>query len=147
MDIQNALLRAKNSLIDENLSFVAIDSVGKIYSSSKKGVAPGLELVTNKVELCGGVIADKVVGKAAALLFVLLGVEAVYGLTVSAQAKTVLSDAGIFLQYDHLVDGIINREKNGPCPLEYAVRSTNEPNEALMLIQTTLKKLRGDAHE
>lgn len=147
MDIQNALLRAKNKLIKENLSFVAIDGVGKIYCSKMKGVAPGLELIEKKINLEGGVIADKVVGKAAALLFVLLGVESVYGSTVSGHAEAVLQGANISLEYNQLVEGIINREKNGPCPLEYAVRDTQEPSEALILIQASLANLRGDVHE
>ena len=45
-----------------------------IHTSEKRGVAPLIELLDSRIDVRGYSAADKAVGKAAAMLFVLLGV-------------------------------------------------------------------------
>ena len=55
----------------------------KVYTSHERGVKPLLELLEQGAELKGFSAADRVVGKAAAFLYVLLGVSAVYAGVIS----------------------------------------------------------------
>ena len=111
------------------------------YTDMRRGVRPLLELLDRGKNLCGFVAADKVVGKAAAFLYVLMGVSAVYAQVVSAPAKEVLSRYGIELVYAHQVPAIENRTKTGLCPIESSVWDIDDPQIALVAIRHTLETL------
>lgn len=94
------------------------------------------------VPLQGFSAADKVVGKAAALLFVRSGVRAVYAPVMSRQAVSVLSRNGIQAVYDTITEAILNRQGNGLCPMEAAVQGIEEPEAAFTAVRETLCMLK-----
>ena len=114
----------------------------QVYTSSLRGVAPLMEHWRNGTRLQGFSAADKVVGKATALLYCLLGVKAVYANVISDPALDVLRRAGIHVQYALLVDAIQNRTGDGFCPMETATRDINDPALAPAAIQKALDALR-----
>ena len=61
---------------------------------------------------------------------------------ISRPATQVLENQGIPAHWDTLVEGIQNRQKNGPCPMEHATRNCTTPEEALAAIRQTLEALR-----
>ena len=63
-----------------------------IHTSEKRGVAPLIELLDSKIDVRGYSAADKAVGKAAAMLFVLLGVSEIYAAIMSRSAKKILDE-------------------------------------------------------
>ena len=85
--------------------------------------------------------ADRVVGKATAFLYVLLGVKAVYAHVMSKGAYAVLSSYGITAEYQQLAENIINRAGDGICPFEAAVISCSTPEEAYPLIRTQMERM------
>lgn len=113
------------------------------HTSTQRGVAPLLQWLDGGTDLKGFSAADKVVGKAAAFLYCLLGVAAVHAPVMSKAALQVLTSHGIAASYDALVDGIINRRKTGPCPMEAATKDISNPAEALQAIRDTLRSLQG----
>lgn len=117
---------------------------GTAYTSTKRGVAPLLEWVTQGVDLKGFSAADKIVGKAAAFLFVTSGVKEVYASVMSKTAIDILSQYGITAEYETLVQIIENRSKTGPCPMEQAVSGIDEPLAAIQAIQKTLADLQSN---
>ena len=86
---------------------------------------------------------DKVVGKAAAFLYILLGIRRVYALTISESALALLQEYGVAVGYDVCVPRIKNREGTGFCPMESAVLAAKDPSSALRAIRATLTALRG----
>ena len=88
-----------------------------------------------------GVIADKVVGKAAALMAVLGGAQAVYGEVMSESAKGVLEEHDVEYSYHTLVPYIENRTKTGRCPLEESVVNVENPKEAFGILEKTIEGL------
>lgn len=113
-----------------------------IHTSDKRGVAPLIELIDKKTDVRGYSAADKAVGKAAAMLFVLLGVGEIYASIMSRGAKTVLDSHGIKYSCGEEVEYIINRKKDGMCPMEAAVTDINDHGEALTKIKETIEKMR-----
>jgi hypothetical protein len=113
-----------------------------VYTTTQRGVAPLLIWLQSGVDTCGFSAADKVVGKAAALLYCLLGVRRVHGDVMSDAAVKVLRRNGIEVYWDRLTDGIRNRAGTGPCPMEAATMSIDDPDEALPVILATLARLR-----
>lgn len=112
------------------------------YTSTERGVAPLLKWLKSDKDFNGFWAADKVVGKAAAFLYVLLGVSYVYANVISESAATVFDCFGIEYGYGHKVDAIRNRAGDGFCPMEQAVWDIAEPQTAYQKIQETLRRLK-----
>ena len=112
-----------------------------ILTDNRRGIRPLLELLENGADVSSFCVADKVVGKAAAYLYCLMGIAALYAGIISEPALHVLQDAGISVEYGQLVPSIRNRAGNGPCPMEKAVWNIETPAEALTAIQETLQSL------
>lgn len=109
---------------------------------TERGVKPLLDLLDGGSDLKGFSAADKVVGKAAAFLYVLLGVTEVYSPVMSEAAARVLRENGIEPRCDTLTEKIVNRAGTGICPMEAAVAELSDPSEALRAIRKRLSELR-----
>ncbi len=113
-----------------------------VYTSTERGVAPMLEWLDNGAELHGFSAADKVIGKAAAMLFVLAGVSEIYSDIMSASAAEFLKNSGLRYSYDTLTQHIINRKGDGICPMEQLTADMNSAEEAFVAIKKKLTELR-----
>lgn len=134
------LKKAKN-LISSGEYTCVLAQGEKVYTSTQRGVKPLLTWLDDNTNLEGFSCADKVVGKAAAFLYVLLKVKCVYAFVISKPAIDVLQSYGIYTEYETLVPSIRNRTNTGFCPMEQCVLSINAPHEACESIRQTLKKL------
>ena len=114
----------------------------QVITSDRRGVAPLMELWDAQRDVTGFSAADKVVGKATALLYSLLGVQAVYGAVMSRSALAVLEAQGIAATYGQLVDAIRNRTNTGFCPMETATQDIHDPKDAPQPIQHALVQLK-----
>lgn len=104
------------------------------YTATFRGVKPLVNWLDEGLDLTGFSAADKVVGKATAYLYCLLGVRAVHAQVMSTPAMEVLRAHGIDSRCEKEVPGIINRQGNGPCPFEAAVWDIQDPALALEAI-------------
>ena len=84
-------------------------------------------------------VADKVVGKAAAFLYELMGINALYAFTISEPALEVLKRAGIYAEYETLVPCIRNRTNTGRCPMESAVWEISDAEEARKILENKIR--------
>ena len=114
----------------------------KEFLSKERGIAYIAGLAELKYDLKGYVAADKIVGKAAAYLYVLLRVKEIYAEVISVEAERILLSSGIVVSYGIKTNKIINRKGDGLCPMEVAVQDARAPTEALCAILKTLVKLR-----
>ena len=122
------LKNGKHSLVVEN------SRAFRTYDS--RGVADLYGILTREPELLAGArVADKVVGKGAAVLMVLGKVESVYAITISKPALNMLMNHGVKVTYETLVDNIINRAGTGICPVESLCADIDSPQQALPLIR------------
>ena len=110
-----------------------------LYSSYGKGVKPLLDFIKSDISFERFSAADKVVGKAAALLYVLLGVKSVYADVLSERAKEVFEKSDISVTFESLVPNI--QGKFGPCPMEQAVEHVSSSEDALYAIEKTIEQL------
>ena len=99
------------------------------------------ELRADRKAFQGSVIADKVVGKAAALLAVLGEVQAVFGRVMSEGAVSIFEKHQIPYQFETLVPYIENRTKDGMCPMEETVQLVEDPEEAFEALEKTIARL------
>lgn len=130
------LEKAKELLEDVKATCAFVKNEESFYSL-ERGVAPLLKLLREEKSLAGFSAADKVVGKAAAFLYVLLKVERLYAGVISKYALEVLDKYGVTVEYGQLVEAIRNRRGDGFCPMEMAVLHIDDPNEA---VEAVLRK-------
>lgn len=107
-----------------------------IQISREKGIRPlVLWLAEDENALRDAIVADRIVGRAAAFLAVEGGARAVYGEVMSEGAVSVLQDAGLVYEYKTLSDRIINRRGDGPCPMEQAVADITDSAQAAGILR------------
>lgn len=114
---------------------------GLEHHSTQRGVRPLIDFLESGNDFKGFSAADKTVGAGAAHLYVLLGVKSLWANIISEAGEKVLKENNISVSYEKLVPCIINREGNGVCPIETAVKGVNSSKEALEIIRETLKNL------
>ena len=134
------LTRAKEILNAEGYTCVMCRG-NELYTSNERGVKPlvvWLESVNDFQDCCA---ADKVVGKATAFLYVLLNVKAVYARVLSKSAWQVFDEYGIAVEYDTLVEYIVNRKRDGMCPFESAVLNVADPTSAYKVIRGKMRDM------
>ena len=125
-----SLEKAKSILLS-TASTIAVVSNGEVFTSQERGVKPLLHLLTEKKGfLKGASVADKVIGKAAALLMVLGEIKEVHTLIISEPAIKVFEKHNISCFYDKKVDRIVNRTGDGLCPMETLCLNVDDPQEA-----------------
>lgn len=114
-----------------------------LISSSESGVFPLISWIESGKDLRGYSAADKIVGRAAAFMYCLMGVSEVYAQVMSRGAEEVLKSHGISFCGETVTDSIINRKGTGPCPMEQAVSGVNEPELAYKKILEKAAALKG----
>lgn len=134
------LMKAKNLLKQEGYTCVLCRG-DMVYTSRYRGVRPLMDLLDT--DTSGFSAADKVVGKATALLYCLLGIRQLYAKIISDAAMQVLGEHGIPVQWDTRVDFIVNRDGTGRCPMEQATEHISDPVQAPDAIRKKLKELQG----
>ena len=130
---------AKRKLAAEALSVVVVKLGKTMFTSRAPGVKSLIEAIREfGPSLAGASIADKVVGKAAALLCVYTKASRVYGCVMSALGSDVLKNFFIPFEHDTLVPNILDRHGTGMCPFEKLVLGINSPEEAFSAIDRYL---------
>ena len=129
------LERAKSLLSENSLAFCRGEFC---LTRQGSGIRPLADLLLEKAPLQDCSAADKIVGRAAALLFALAGVREVYAGVLSAGGAEVLASAGIPVRWGQKVPFIVNRRGDGPCPMEQTVAGTDDPQTALLLLRDKL---------
>lgn len=137
----NSLQKAIDFLKNENATLVAVNK-DEIYISHARGVAPIIEKVDeNPYFFCGASVADKVIGKAAAMLLSKYKIKDLHTTLISEKALEYLKKTPISVNYDSIVPNIINRDKTDICPMEKCVLATDDEDEAEKLIRATRNNL------
>lgn len=134
------LERAK-SLLTEGGYTVALCRGAEIYTDTRRGVAPLLALLDSGADLTAYSAADKVVGKAAAFLYLRLGVKALHAGVMSVPARDLLAAHGVAATCDTLTPAIRNRAGDGYCPMETVTLPLTDPAEAETAIRAKLAQL------
>lgn len=137
------LEKAKAVLSDNNYTCVLCRGEN-VHTSRLRGVKPLVTWYVGKTDFTGFSAADKVVGKATAFLYVLLGVRAVYAAVISRSALQVLTSSGIDAEYGSLVENIINRTGDGICPFEEAVLNIDDANDAYAAVREKMEAMKID---
>ncbi len=129
---------AKLRLKQENLALVIAKKGKVIFETSSHGIG-GLLKAIEKLdkEMQSSSLADKIVGKAAALLCVYAEVAAVFAVTASEKGIQVLRSNNVLCQFENRVPHILNSKRDYICPFENLVADILDPKEAYEKIKVS----------
>lgn len=131
---------AKKYLIENKVSLVIVKDGQVIIEESGRGIKPLFKAVLEKAEIIdGGVLADKVIGKAAAMLAVKGNIKKIYTKMISESAIQVLSNNDISVEYELKVPYILNRDKTDSCPVEKMAKYEDDTERLIEKIKEFLK--------
>ena len=86
----------------------------------------------------GAYVADRVIGRGAALLLVMGHVSQVFAQLISEQAVKVLRASEINVEYESIVPNIINRDGTDICPVEKLTMDVTDSKVAFEKIKEFL---------
>ena len=115
---------------------------GSCLFSTLKGIAPMMNFIAENTPLEGYCAADLIVGKAAAMLFAKCGIKEVFAKTLSEAGQAVLERYAIKYEYETLTEKIINRAGTDVCPMEKAVTSVDDLEEAYRVLKDKQQAMR-----
>ena len=122
---------AKEMLKQKNLALVIAKNGEVIFQTSAHGIGGLLRAIEElDKEMKGSSVADKIVGKAAALLCIHAGVFAVFAVTASEKGIQALKDNKVLCRLENTVPHILNSKRSDICPFEKMVINISNPKEA-----------------
>ncbi len=135
----NDIETARKNLVGHTLSLC---KDGCVITSVERGVYPMINLLRTGHDVSGYSAADKVVGKAAAILFVQGGIAEVYADVISEGGLALLKAHGIPVGYGKLVEKIMNRDGTDVCPMEKLVENENDIHTGAIKITDKVIEMR-----
>ncbi|MEG0592513.1 MAG: DUF1893 domain-containing protein [Coprobacillus sp.] len=134
--------KAIGILKQNRYTFVALRE-DLVYHSTLNGIAPIMnKMVENELFFKDCEIADKVIGKSAAMLLIKSQIKHLDTILISEHAIKILDKYHISYTYEQVVPYIINRTNDGMCPMENSVLNIDDLDEGFETLKATLKLLR-----
>ena len=128
------LKRAKSFL--NNLGYTCVLMKGnQAYTSNQSGIEPLMCWIEDGIDFNEYSAADKAIGKAAAYLYVKMGVTEVYAGIISQPALDVLNGKDIPVTYEELVPAIPDSADTGFFSMESAVLDIDNVQEAYEVLK------------
>ncbi len=128
---------------DGRLECILISGNDMIAGERGRGVNPLLGLYDcQRKNMEGATVVDKVVGRAAAAIAICGKVRHVHGEVMSRDAAAFLKQHGITASHNLLVDRILNRKRDGLCPLEASVQGIDDPEKAVAAIRQKIESMK-----
>ena len=134
------LEKAKQLMKENNATLVVVLN-DKTELFFDRGVKPLMMLLSRDVDYSDFSASDRVIGKAAALLYVNLGIKDIYCELISEKALKVFKENDVHISYKEVVPLILNRDKTGYCPMETLVLNIDDPKIALEAIKNKIKEM------
>lgn len=122
-------------LNEQGLSLLVYnDSV--LTTHQNRGVADLLQLISDQPQrLKGAIVADKIIGKAAAALMATGGVIEVHTNIICTPARELLEKEGIAVYASDEVPQILNRDKSSMCPIDTQLEGIETIEECVQILQ------------
>jgi predicted RNA methylase len=134
---------AKKQLYDKQLTLVIVKN-GQVFFQTDSHRISGFIGAIEKfdTDLNGASVADRVAGKALALLCVYAGIREVYAEVLSRKAKAVFEENKLAFEWKQLVDNVLDLNKTDTCPFEKAAADISDPKDSYVAFKALLEKMK-----
>jgi hypothetical protein len=134
---------AQSRLYEKGLTLVLVKNSEVVFETDSHRISGFLGAIDHLgAGLEGASVADKVAGKAVALLCVYAGISNVYAGVLSRKAKAVFDEHGVPCEWKDLVDNILDLNRSGVCPFEKAAAGISDPERAYAAFKALLKSFK-----
>jgi len=134
---------AKSRLYGEELTLVIVKSGEVLFETVSHRISGFLGAIGQLgIRLEGASVADRVAGKAIALLCVYVKISEVYAEVMSRKAKAVFEKNGVRHEWSELVDNILDLNRSGVCPFEKAAAGISDPERAYAAFKALLQSFK-----
>ena len=125
-------------LNEQGLSLLVFNH-GELTTHANRGVQDLLQLISEQPErLQGAVVADKIIGKAAAAIMATGGVREVHTNIICTPAKKLFEQQGILIFATEEVPMILNRDRSSMCPIDTQIADIESIEECVAILQSRL---------
>lgn len=123
------------SLNEQHLSLLVWNH-DSTFVHSGRGVKDLLQLIqTNPDRLNGAIVADKIIGKAAAALMATGGVKRVHTNIICTPARELLEEQDIAVVAHEEVLMILNRDRSGMCPIDSQIDEAQTVEQCVAILE------------
>lgn len=134
---------AKQQLIREHLTLVIVKNGQVLFHTDSHRISGFIGAIDKfGAELKGASVADRVAGKALALLCVYAGIREVYAEVLSKKAKAVFEANQIPFECTDMVENVLDTNKVGMCPFEKAAADISDPKDAYGAFKALLERMK-----
>lgn len=139
MNLLDDLTMARGFVSLGRYSLVVVKEGRILAKSQESGLRPLLRAAEAlQGEMEGTSVADRVTGRAAALVLRARKVRAVFGGIMSEDARRELEEGDLVVEWGRLVPRILSRDHQDPCPMEREVTGISSPVEAYLRLGSAL---------
>lgn len=122
-------------LNEQGLSLL-VHNNDSLSTHANRGVRDLLELLSAEPErLRGAIVADKIIGKAAAALMATGGVQEVHTNVICTPARELLEQEGIKVFAREEVEKILNKDKTHMCPIDSQLEGIETVEECVRVLK------------
>ena len=134
---------AKKQLYNKQLTLAIVKNNQVLFQTDSHRISGFIHAIdTLGTQLKGASIADKVAGKALALLCIYAGIHEVYAEVLSKKAQTLFEENQVACQWKQLVDNVLDLNKTGVCPFEKAAAEISDPKDSYAAFKALLEKMK-----
>ncbi len=127
---------AKNLMREGRYSFVVVKDGKVLAKESGSAVQPLSKFLDeHSEEVKGASLADKVVGRAVAILASFYGIKAIFAVIMSEGAEKFLQLHKIYYDSQTRVPVILNMQGDGPCPIEKSLAHIETTKEGMGILR------------
>lgn len=140
---RHAVQDARQKILDGKAGCVIIKYGEIVHDENGRGIAPILDIYRQHPDkMKGAFLVDKVIGKAAAMVAICGKVKAVHAELICDSAVEILTRHGIAVTYTKRVKDILNRRRDGLCPMEKTVLNISDPAAGVKALEVAVQQLR-----
>ena len=134
---------AKNQLYDKQLTLAIVKNGQVLFQTDSHRISGFIGAIDKfGAQLNGASVADRVAGKALALLCVYAGIREVYAEVLSRKAKAVFEENKVAVEWKELVDNVLDLNKTDTCPFEKAAAGISDPKGSYGAFKALLEKMK-----
>ena len=140
---QQAIETARQKILAGKAGCVIIKNGEIVHDENGRGIAPILDVYRQQTDkMKDSILVDKVIGKAAAMVAICGKVKFVHAELICDSAVDILQKNNIKVTWTLRVKDILNRRRNGLCPMEQTVLNISDPAEGVKALEIAVAKMK-----
>ena len=134
---------AKKQLYNKQLTLAIVKNGQVLFQTDSHRISGFIGAIEKfGTQLNEASMADRVAGKALALLCDYAGIREVYAEVLSRKAKAVFEENKVAVEWKEIVDNVLDLNKIGVCPFEKVAADISDPKASYGAFKALLEKMK-----